>query len=47
MNMPVKQYTNHPILETAQPLTIWLDSVWKARLRAMVAKLASQIARDG
>ena len=47
MNIAVKQYMNHLILETAQPLTILLDSVWKARLRAMVAKLAGQIAWDG
>ena len=47
MNMAVKQYKNHLILETAQPLTTLLDSEWKARLRAIVAKLAGQIAWDG
>jgi hypothetical protein len=47
MNMAVKQYINHLILETAQPLTTLLDSLWKARLRAIVAKLEGQIAWDG
>jgi len=47
MNMAVKQYMNHLILETAQPLTTLLDSVWKARMRAMVAKLVGQTAWDG
>jgi len=47
MNMAVKQYMNHLILETDQPLAVLLDSVWKARLRAIVAKLAGQIAWDG
>ena len=44
MNMAVKQYMNHLILEIFQPLTTLLDWVWKARLRAIVAKLAGQTA---
>ena len=47
MNMAVKQYMNHLIREIAQRSTILLVSVCKAWLRAMVAKLAGQIARGG
>jgi hypothetical protein len=32
MNMAVKQYMNHLILETTQPLTTLLDSVWKGTI---------------
>ena len=31
MNIAPKQYRNHLILETVQPLAGWLVSVWKAR----------------
>ena len=47
MNMAVKQHMNHLILETTQPLAALLDSVWKAQLRAIVAKLAGQTAWTG
>lgn len=47
MNIAVKQYMNHRILEIAQLLTTLLHSAWNARLRAMVAKLAGHTAWDG
>ena len=47
MNMAAKQYMNHLILEIVHPSTTLFDLVWKARLRAIVAKLAGQTAWDG
>lgn len=47
MNIAVKQYMNHFILETDQPFATLLESAWKARFRAIVAKLAGQTAWDG